>query len=131
VAELAAAAHVPRGYLNRQFREIFGLSASVALEHLRCSRAEVLLTRTDLTIAAIAHQCGYADVRHFSHRFGGLYGIPPSRYRMVPNQGAHTDRNEANAATREGMISTATKRVETSTWSSRRNNTVASSQRFL
>ena len=86
VAELAVAAHVSRSYLNRLFREIFGLSASVALEHLRCSRAEVLLTRTDLTIAAIAHQCGYADVTHFSHRFGGLYGIQPSRYRMVPNQ---------------------------------------------
>ena len=86
VAELAAAAHISLGYLNRLFREIFGLSASVALEHLRCFRAEVLLTRTDPTIAAIAHQCGYADVTHFSHRFGDLYGIPPSRHRMVPNQ---------------------------------------------
>jgi AraC family transcriptional regulator len=85
VAELAAAAHIPRGYLNRLFREIFGLSASVALEHLRCFRAEVLLTRTDLTIAAIAHQ-RLRRCHSFSHRFGDLYGIPPSRYRMVPNQ---------------------------------------------
>jgi AraC family transcriptional regulator len=65
VTEIATAAHVSRGYLNRLFRDTFGSSVSVALEHLRCSRAEALLTRTDLTIAAIARQCGYADVTHF------------------------------------------------------------------
>jgi AraC family transcriptional regulator len=83
VAELATAAHVSRGYLNRLFREAFGMSASVALEHLRCSRAEALLTRTDLTIAAIARQCGYADLAHFSHRFSSIHGMPPSRYRIL------------------------------------------------
>jgi AraC-like DNA-binding protein len=85
VAELAAAAHISRGYVNRLFREAFGMSASVALEQLRCSRAEAMLTRTDLTIAAIAHQCGYADVTHFSHRFSRIHGIPPSRYRNLAN----------------------------------------------
>jgi AraC-like DNA-binding protein len=69
VAELAIAAHVSRGYLNRLFQATFGSTASAALEHLRCSRAEALITRTDLTIAAIARQCGYTDVAHFSHRF--------------------------------------------------------------
>jgi AraC family transcriptional regulator len=81
VAELATAAHVSRGYLNRLFQEAFGSSASVALEHLRCSRAEALVTRTDLTIAAIARQCGYADVAHFSHRFSTIHGLSPSAYR--------------------------------------------------
>jgi AraC-like DNA-binding protein len=83
VAELARAAHVSRSYLNRLFRDAFGMSASVALEHLRCSRAEALLTRTDLTIAAIARQCGYADLAHFSHRFSSIHGMPPSRYRTL------------------------------------------------
>lgn len=66
VTEIGTATHVSRGYLNRLFRDTFGSSVSVALEHLRCSRAEALLTRTDLTIAAIARQCGYADVTHLS-----------------------------------------------------------------
>jgi AraC-like DNA-binding protein len=65
-----------RGYLNRLFREAFGMSASVALERLRCSRTEALLTRTDLTIA------GYADVTHFSHRFSAVHGLSPSAYRQ-------------------------------------------------
>jgi AraC-like DNA-binding protein len=47
VEELAAAAHVSRGYLNRLFRAGFGLSAATALEHARCGRAETLLARTD------------------------------------------------------------------------------------
>jgi len=86
VTELARAAHVSQGYLNRLFRAGFGVSASVALEHLRCSRAEALLIRTDLTIAAIAHQCGYADIGHFSHRFSGIYGVPPTGYRAIANR---------------------------------------------
>jgi AraC-like DNA-binding protein len=86
VAELAIAAHVSRGYLNRLFHAAFGSTASVALEHLRCSRAEALITRTDLTIAAIARQCGYADVAHFSHRFSTIHGMSPSAYRSLENR---------------------------------------------
>jgi AraC-like DNA-binding protein len=86
VTEIATAAHVSRGYLNRLFRDTFGSSDSVALEHLRCSRAEALLTRTDLTIAAIARQCGYADVTHLSHRFSGIHGISPPAYRSLASR---------------------------------------------
>ena len=86
VAEIATAAHVSRGYVNRLFRATFGISASAALERLRCSRAESLLARTDLTIAAIARQCGYADVPHFSHRFSSIHGISPSAYRGLANR---------------------------------------------
>jgi AraC-like DNA-binding protein len=81
VGELASAAHVSRSYLNRLFRTSFGMSAAAALERLRCSRAETLLARTDMTIGSIAHQCGFADLYHFSHRFIRLYQVPPSRFR--------------------------------------------------
>jgi AraC family transcriptional regulator len=86
VAEVATAAHVSRGYLNRLFRDTFGITASVALERLRCSRAESLLTRTDMTIAAVARQCGYADVPHFSHRFSTVHGFSPSAFRTLANR---------------------------------------------
>jgi AraC-like DNA-binding protein len=81
VGELASAAHVSRSYLNRLFRTSFGISAAAALERLRCSRAETLLARTNMTIGSIAHQCGFADLYHFSHRFIRLYGLPPRRFR--------------------------------------------------
>jgi AraC family transcriptional regulator len=86
VDELAGLAHISRGYLNRLFHAEFSVSASVALEQARCSRAETLLTRTDLTIAAIAHQCGYADGGHFSHRFSRIYGMSPTSYRISANR---------------------------------------------
>jgi AraC-like DNA-binding protein len=81
VAELAAAGGLSRGYLNRQFRAHFSLSVGAAVECLRCARAETLLTRTDLTVQAVARRCGYADLSHFSHRFSAVHGVPPSAYR--------------------------------------------------
>lgn len=52
-------------------------------QSLRCSRAETLLLRTDMTIGAIARECGFADLFHFSHRFTERYGVSPSTYRRV------------------------------------------------
>lgn len=83
VRELASAARVSRSYLNRLFQAEFGMSVAAGLESLRFSRAETLLTRTDMTISSIAYQCGFADLYHFSHRFSLRYGVPPSAYRHV------------------------------------------------
>ncbi|MGH9192189.1 MAG: helix-turn-helix domain-containing protein [Acidimicrobiales bacterium] len=83
VGELARRAHVSRGYLNRLFRAGFGLSAAAALERARCARAESLLLRTDLTVESIAHQCGFADPSHFSHRFKAIHGASPRAYRTA------------------------------------------------
>ena len=82
--ELAEAALVSRGYLNRMFQAAFDLCVSAALEQVRCARAETLLARTDLPVETIARQCGFADLAHFSHRFTSLHGVSPSAYRAVP-----------------------------------------------
>lgn len=87
IAELATRAGVSRGYLNRMFQATFGLSAADAIERARCARAEALLLRTDLPAQAIAHQCGYADLSHFSHRFTLRHGLPPSAYRAQAGAG--------------------------------------------
>jgi AraC family transcriptional regulator len=83
VGELARRAHMSRGYLSRLFRTGFGLSAAAALERARCSRAESLLLRTDLTVEVIALQCGFADASHFSHRFAAIHGASPRAYRAA------------------------------------------------
>jgi AraC family transcriptional regulator len=83
VGELAAAALVSRGYLSRLFRLGFGVSPAPALEGLRNSRAETLLTRTDLRVDVIASQCGFADLSHFSHRFAASHGVSPREYRAA------------------------------------------------
>jgi AraC family transcriptional regulator len=74
VAELAIAAHVSRGYLNRLFQATFGSTASAALEHLRCSRADALIMRTDL--ASLTSLTGSS----------AIHGISPSAYRALENR---------------------------------------------
>ena len=81
VDELAFAAAVSRSYLNRLFHEEFGQSPAATLEALRCSRAEILLSRTSMPIGSVAHQCGFADPYHFSHRFTRLTGLSPRAFR--------------------------------------------------
>jgi AraC family transcriptional regulator len=81
VDELASVGRVSRSYLSRLFQAEFGVSPAAGTERLRCSRAETLLLRTDMTVGAVARQCGFADLYHFSHRFAQRYGLPPSAYR--------------------------------------------------
>jgi AraC family transcriptional regulator len=86
VSDLASAAHVSRGYLNRLFRSGVGLSANATLERLRISRAEALLTRTDSSIEGIATACGFADASHLSHRFSAIHNVSPRAYRAGGGQ---------------------------------------------
>jgi AraC family transcriptional regulator len=79
--ELAAAAAVSPAQLSRLFRTRFGIGPAGAVELLRLSRAEDLLLRSNLPIAAIAGHCGFADAYHFSRRFRAGYGVPPRRFR--------------------------------------------------
>ncbi len=81
---LAAEAAVSTGYLNRLFRASFGHSTAATLERARLARAEQMLARTDLPVAAVARQCGYADAAHFGHRFSAVHATSPGRWRHTP-----------------------------------------------
>ena len=79
--ELAAGACISTGYLSRVFRRHYGIGPVAALELLRLARAATLLARSNLSVAAVAHDCGFANPYHFSRRFHRIYGQPPARYR--------------------------------------------------
>jgi AraC family transcriptional regulator len=81
--ELAAAAHLSPGYLSRVFRHHYGIGPVAAVELLRLARAATLLTRSNLSVAAVAHDCGFANPYHLSRRFRRVYGQPPGRYRRA------------------------------------------------
>ncbi|WP_427896040.1 AraC family transcriptional regulator [Kribbella sp. GL6] len=87
-ARLAAAAAVSTSHLSRTFHTRFGLGPAKAVELLRLSRAEDLLLRSNLTLAAIATECGFADAYHFSRRFRATYATPPGRFRTAGPQSA-------------------------------------------
>ncbi|MFI9761497.1 AraC family transcriptional regulator [Streptomyces sp. NPDC051963] len=88
LARLARAAGVSESTLNRIWRRQFGLSPVAGLERLRLARAEPLLWLSNLSLRAIAVQCGFADAYHFSRRFRAVYGMSPSAFRRIPPESA-------------------------------------------
>jgi AraC family transcriptional regulator len=81
--ELAAGACVSSGYLSRVFRHHYGVGPVAAFELLRLGRAATLLVRSNLAVAAVARDCGFANPYHSSRRFHRVYGQPPGRYRRA------------------------------------------------
>src|SRR6266498_1072378 len=72
--DLAAGACISTGYLSRLFRHHFGIGPVAAFELLRLAQAATLLVRSNLSVAAVAHDCGFANPYHFSRRFHRVYG---------------------------------------------------------
>jgi AraC family transcriptional regulator len=81
--ELAAGACISTGYLSRVFRQHHGIGPAAAFELLRLARAATLLTRSNLSVAVVGHDCGFANPYHFSRRFRRVYGQPPGGYRRA------------------------------------------------
>jgi AraC family transcriptional regulator len=86
--DLADGACISTGYLSRVFRHHYGIGPVAAFELLRLARAATLLARSNLSVAAVAHDCGFANPYHFSRRFHRIYGQPPGRYRRTTTRRA-------------------------------------------
>jgi AraC family transcriptional regulator len=89
--ELAAEAYISTGYLSRLFRRHYGIGPVAAFELLRLARAATLLVRSNLSVAAVAGDCGFANPYHFSRRFHRVYGQPPGRYRRAGSRHEPTE----------------------------------------
>lgn len=67
--------------LHRQITQQTGFSPNLYARILRFQRALFLLSKPNLTLSGIAHQCGYYDQAHFSKDFKEFAGISPSNFR--------------------------------------------------
>ena len=47
----------------------------------RMQQARLLLSETDLTVAALSHRVGYPDVSYFIKRFRADHGMTPAHWR--------------------------------------------------
>ena len=78
---VAAAIGISMTQLERDFRKVFGMTPRAFLHVLRLEQARALLEDASLSIAQIAHACGYADHSAFSRRFLREFGTTPTAYR--------------------------------------------------
>ncbi|MFJ8531753.1 AraC family transcriptional regulator [Streptomyces sp. NPDC093591] len=82
VAALARRAGVSRATLAKRFTDLVGEPPLTYLTRWRMTvAADRLADQPDLSIAAVAHEVGYADAFAFSNAFKRVKGVNPSTYR--------------------------------------------------
>ena len=78
---IAQQAHCSVNHLINQFKHSLNVTPIRYLWQTRLVRAESLLKHTDIPIAAIAEQCGFASPFHFSRLFKESHQVSPRQYR--------------------------------------------------
>jgi len=81
IANMAAFANYSGSYLNKMYREIFGISPKKDLFHARMEQAKYLLTTTSDSVENIANQLNYASSTSFITQFHKEVGVSPLQYR--------------------------------------------------
>ena len=82
-AMVASALRCNPDYLGRVFREAHGFTLTAAIHHRRLRRARELLMDSQLGVAEIAGECGFADAAYFGRMFRRYEGMPPLAYRRL------------------------------------------------
>jgi AraC-like DNA-binding protein len=67
-------------------KRVFGISTGEWLLKTRLSVARHRLVETDLPIAAIALEVGYADQSSFARQFRQTIGLPPLQFRKLASR---------------------------------------------
>ncbi|KAB2901637.1 MAG: AraC family transcriptional regulator [Dokdonella sp.] len=83
IDELARRAHLSPAQFDRRMKKIFQLSAGQYLIKTRIDHAARLLGESDLAIAEIALQSGFADQSGLSRQFRHVTGLTPRQYRQL------------------------------------------------
>jgi AraC-like DNA-binding protein len=89
---LARAAHVSPRHFSRSFRRTFGETPHQYLLTRRIERARYLLRTTDLRVAEICLEVGFASVGSFTTTFRRLVGVSPTAYRRANGGPSPADR---------------------------------------
>jgi len=67
-------------HFRKQFAQLYGMPPHQYIVELRIRRAKQLLSDGILSVSAIAEQCGFSSVYHFSRAFKNHIGISPREY---------------------------------------------------
>jgi AraC family transcriptional regulator len=89
LADLAAGCGLSVAHFSRAFRQSCGMTPHRWMQGRRIDRAWGLVVGSDLTLAAIAQECGFADQAHLTNVFSRHFGSPPGamrrRWRTAPS----------------------------------------------
>ncbi|MDG4798171.1 AraC family transcriptional regulator [Micromonospora sp. WMMD1082] len=88
LADVAAELALTAGHLTTVVRRKTGRTVQQWIAQRRMQQARLLLTETDLTVAAVSRRVGYPDVSYFIKRFRADHGVTPTRWRMSTNADA-------------------------------------------
>ncbi|HJC09403.1 MAG TPA: AraC family transcriptional regulator [Candidatus Blautia merdigallinarum] len=87
VEELAARFHYHPAYLTSLMKKYTGYSVNTYVNHIRLAAAKNLLCQGEfLSVAAVAHTCGFPDEKYFMRLFKKQEGMTPSQYRQAFRQ---------------------------------------------
>lgn len=94
--DLAAEAGISKFHFCRLFRASTGMTPHGFLIKLRMDTARRLLETTDLSVALIAAQCGFAGAAHFGAAFASRFGVAPTAFRINHRDGHAHVRNRSS-----------------------------------
>ncbi len=83
VPGMARKAAVSTGYLQKIYKEFFGITCNNEIISSRIQAARELLNSTNLSVEDIAQTCGYQNTEHFIRQFRSYTGYTPGHYRML------------------------------------------------
>ncbi|KAF0866461.1 helix-turn-helix domain-containing protein [Pseudomonas sp. LD120] len=75
--------------LLRDFRRAVGITPHAWITEVRLQAARRLLERTDLPLAAVAQDCGFAHQSHLGSALGKSLGLTPRQYRLQFSRVCH------------------------------------------
>jgi len=81
VEHLCKEVHLSQSQLQRKLDALIGLSPNQFIRFVRLNQAKVLLSNPDLSITAVAYDCGFNDPSYFGRVFKQEFGVTPQEWR--------------------------------------------------
>lgn len=85
--KIAGALYVNSNYLARVFKRETGHTLLWYHNNVRCEKAKLLLSESDLSVSEIGAAVGFVSSAHFSHLFKKMTGRAPSDWREQTEKG--------------------------------------------
>lgn len=80
--QIADCAGISEVYFRRLFRQAYGITPKQYILEVRIRKAMQLLAEQGASVTAVAEQCGFSSVYHFSRAFKAFTGYTATAYRQ-------------------------------------------------